>query len=682
MHDSSLLQDLAVIMVVAGFVTVLFHRLKQPVVLGYILAGVIIGPHTPPFPLIKDEHTISTLSELGVIFLMFALGLEFSFRKLRRVGVSALIAAALEILLMLWVGYEIGRFFGWRPMDSLFLGGILAISSTTIIVKALEELGLTKEKFAELIFGVLIFEDILGILIIAVLSGVAITGSLQFGEVMKATGKLSVFLAVALTAGLLVVPKLLAYVGRFKRNEMLLITVLGLCFAACVITLRLGYSVALGAFLIGAIIAEARDIGRIEELLGPIRDMFSAVFFVSIGLLINPAMLIQYAGPIIVITIAVIFGKVVTCSFGAFVAGQDMRTSLRVGMGLAQIGEFSFIIAALGQTLNVTSAFLYPIAVTVSAITTLATPYLIKASDPVVSWFNRVAPRNVMGLLEVYTRWVSDATEAQSKNIGRQLLRRWAVMMVVNLLLVAGIFTAGSYISDRRPQFVTHFVPNPQAVPALIWLVTAIASLPLIIATYRKLQAFGMLMAELRVRKDLSGERRTGVQAIVANAILIAGTIVMGVFLLALSSMILQTGRELLLLLVIVAIVAALLWRTFIRVYSRAQLAVQEVFTAAPVEKSHAPALPSFLEEAELKRVELSADSFAANKLISELQLRTQTGASIVAIQRDGKKILNPSPSEDLIPGDQVLLIGDAEQLQKAAGLLTSRSAASGLVTS
>src|SRR5688572_11300929 len=293
MHDSALLQDLAVVMVVAGIVTVLFHRLKQPVVLGYILAGVIIGPHTPPFPLIKDEHTISTLSELGVIFLMFSLGLEFSFRKLRRVGVSALIAAALEILLMLWVGYEIGVFFGWKTMDSIFLGGILAISSTTIIVKALEELGLTKEKFAELIFGVLIFEDILGILIIAVLSGVAITGDVHVGDVLKATGKLSVFLVVALVVGLLVVPKLLGYVGRFRRNEMLLITVLGLCFAACVITLRLGYSVALGAFLMGAIIAEAREIGRIEELLEPIRDMFSAVFFVSIGLLINPKMLLE-----------------------------------------------------------------------------------------------------------------------------------------------------------------------------------------------------------------------------------------------------------------------------------------------------------------------------------------------------------------------------------------------------
>lgn len=673
MHDLPLLQDLAVVMVVAGIVTVLFHRLKQPVVLGYILAGVIIGPHTPPFPLIKDEHTIKTLSELGVIFLMFSLGLEFSFRKLRRVGVSALIAAALEIVLMLWVGYEIGRFFGWKAMDSIFLGAILAISSTTIIVKALEELGLAKEKFAELIFGVLIFEDILGILIIAILSGVAQTGTLQFGAAMEATGRLAVFLVVALVVGLLLVPKLLGYVGRFKRDEMLLITVLGLCFAACVVTLKLGYSVALGAFMIGAIIAEARDIGRIEELMEPIRDMFSAVFFVSIGLLINPALLVEYAVPILVISVAVIVGKVIACSFGTFAAGQDMRTSLRVGMGLAQIGEFSFIIAALGQTLAVTSGFLYPIAVTVSAITTLATPYLIRSSDAVVNGFTRVAPPKLRGLMEVYTRWVSEVAEAQSKDMGKQLLRRWAMMMAVNLLLVAGIFIAGAFVANARPSWVAQYIGRSEGVQGLIWLAAMVCSLPLLIATYRKLQAFGMLVAELRVRKEPSGERRSGLQTILANVILVAGMVMIAVMLLALSSAILQSGKSLLLLLVIVALVTAVLWRTFIRIYSKAQLAVQEAFTGPPVEEPRHRTLPSFLDAAELERVPVEAGSVAASKLISELRLRTVTGASIVAIQRDGKNILNPSPNEDLLAGDHVLLIGEAEQLDRARELIRQK---------
>src|SRR5438105_7569535 len=265
MHGVMFLQDLAVVMIVAGLVTVLCHRLKQPVVLGYIIAGVIIGPHTPPFPLIKDQETIKTLSELGVVFLMFWLGLEFSFRKLRKVGVTALIAATLEIVLMVWLGYEIGRAFGWKQMDCLFLGAMLSISSTIIIVKALADLGRAKEKFAELIFGILIVEDILAIVMIALLSGIAMTGSLTAGEVLRTTGRLGIFLVVAVLLGLLAVPRLLAYVARFKSNEMLLITVLGLCFGASLLAVKLNYSVAVGAFVMGAVIAEARGIHRVEK---------------------------------------------------------------------------------------------------------------------------------------------------------------------------------------------------------------------------------------------------------------------------------------------------------------------------------------------------------------------------------------------------------------------------------
>src|SRR5262245_39166991 len=293
MHAITFLQDLAAVMIVAGLVTVIFHRFKQPVVLGYIIAGAIIGPHTPPFPLIKDEETINTLAELGVVLLMFSLGLEFSLRKLKRVGGTALIASSVEIVLMLGVGYHIGRFFGWTTMDGIFLGAMISISSTTIIIKALAELGKSKEKFAELIFGILIVEDILAIVMIAVLSGIAMTGSLRIADVGMAMGKLGIFLATAVVAGLIAVPRLLSYVTRFKSNEMLLITVLGLCFGSALLAVKLGYSVALGAFIMGAVIAEAREIGRVETLIEPIRDMFSAIFFVSIGLLIDPKMLAQ-----------------------------------------------------------------------------------------------------------------------------------------------------------------------------------------------------------------------------------------------------------------------------------------------------------------------------------------------------------------------------------------------------
>src|SRR5436190_3098883 len=310
MHGVALLQDLAVVMIVAGLVTILFHRFKQPVVLGYIIAGVIIGPHTPPFPLIHDQDTIQTLAELGVVFLMFSLGLEFSLRKLKKVGVTALVAAALEILLMVWVGYEVGQFFGWNRMDSIFLGAMLSISSTTIIVKALAELGKGKERFAQLIFGILIVEDMLAIVMIALLSGIAMGGSLEVRAVVETVSRLGMFLVVALVIGLLSVPRLLSYVAKFKSNEMLLVTELGLCFGVSLLAVNLGYSVALGAFVIGAVVAESRELLKIEHLMEPVRDLFSAVFFVAIGLMIQPAMLVKYWLPILVITVAVVLGKV------------------------------------------------------------------------------------------------------------------------------------------------------------------------------------------------------------------------------------------------------------------------------------------------------------------------------------------------------------------------------------
>src|SRR3954470_19317605 len=552
MHGIAFLQDLAVVMIVAGLVTVLFHRLRQPVVLGYIIAGVIIGPYPPPYPLIKDQETIRTLAELGVIFLMFSLGLEFSLRKLHQVGVTALIAAVLEILLMLWLGYEIGRLFGWTEMDSIFLGAMLSISSTTIIIKALGELGKTREKFAELIMGILIVEDILAMVMIAVLSGMARTGSLQATAVAFTLGKLVVFLVVLLVGGLIVVPRLLNYVGRFNSNEMLLVAVLGLCFGICLLAFKLGYSVALGAFLIGAIIAESRQISKIERLTEPIRDMFSAVFFVAIGLLIEPRVLLQYWFPILIISFAVVIGKVLACSFGAFIAGNDVRTSLRVGMGLAQIGEFSFIIASLGLSLGATSKFLYPIAVTVSAITTFLTPYLIKGADGLVSHLEQMAPRPLANYLDIYTQWVGRRSRRESQSMGGALIRKWAWQMALNLVLMVAIFISAAFLSRQRPGWLSSMTGNAEDWNPLFWLAAVLLSLPLLIATYRKLQAMGLLVSEMTVTESAAGERTAGIRALIAQVIPLAGAILLGLTVLVLSSAILPPLNVLLLLLLIV----------------------------------------------------------------------------------------------------------------------------------
>ncbi len=667
MHAELFLQDLAVVMLVAGLVTILFHHFKQPVVLGYIIAGVIIGPHTPPFPLVHDEETIKTLSELGVILLMFSLGLEFSLRKLKQVGSTAFVVAFLEIILMFWVGYEIGCLFRWSLMDSVFLGAMISISSTTIIVKALAELGKAKEGFAQLIFGILIIEDILAIAMIALLSGIAMTGGLQMADVGVTLGKLSIFLVVAMVAGLLAVPRLLGYVARFKSNEMLLVTVLGLCFGFSLLALKLGYSVALGAFIIGAVIAESREIHRIENLIEPVRDMFSAIFFVAIGLLIDPKVLVTYWLPIAVISIAVVVGKVVACCFGSFVSGNDSRTSLRVGMGLAQIGEFSFIIASLGLSLNVTSKFLYPIAVAVSVITTLLTPYLIKSADGMANRFDRLAPRSLVNALTLYTNWVGQLGQ-RHPSMATKLIRRWSSQMALNAALIAAVFIAVAYVGQHPPEWVGKLGLGKEWPKSLLWLVSVILSLPMFIATSKKLQALGLLIAETRVTESAAGDRTTAIRAVVAQIIPIVGTVILGLYVIMLSSALLPTFKVFLVLLFLVGLISLLLRRSFIRVYAKAQFALQETLSKPPASRlEHAPtALPSILREADLESVTLAAGSVLSGKLIRELQLRTQTGATIVIIERITGNIINPGPDEELRAGDHILLLGTRMQLDTA----------------
>ncbi|EQM67746.1 cation:proton antiporter [Pseudomonas tohonis] len=576
MHAISFIQDMAVIMLVAGLVTILCHRFKQPVVLGYIIAGFLIGPHTPPFALIHEEETIKILAELGVIFLMFCLGLEFSLRKLFKVGATAFIAAFLEIVLMIWIGYEIGAFFGWSTMDSLFLGAILAISSTTIIIKALSDLKMKNERFAQLIFGVLIVEDILGIGIIALLSGIALSGSVETGQVFATVGKLSLFMVVALVIGILLVPRLLAYVAKFESNEMLLVTVLGLCFGFCLLVVKLEYSMVLGAFLIGAIIAESRQLAQIERLVEPVRDMFSAIFFVAIGLMIDPAILVEYAWPIAVITVAVVLGKMVSCGIGAFIAGNDGRTSLRVGMGLSQIGEFSFIIAALGMTLQVTSDFLYPVAVAVSAITTLLTPYLIRSADPLSQKLAGIVPARIARVFNLYGDWLRSIQPQGQGAVLAGMIRKILLQVGVNIALVVAIFLSGAYFAGTLGAYLSDWVGQANLQKGLVWGAALLLSLPFLIAAYRKLKALSMLLAEMGVTPEKAGRHTARVRKVIAEVIPALSLGVIMLLLMALSASILPTLELLVLIALLAAGVIALLWRWLIRVHSRMQIALME----------------------------------------------------------------------------------------------------------
>jgi CPA2 family monovalent cation:H+ antiporter-2 len=671
MHSIDLLHDLAVVMLVAGITTILCHRFRQPVALGYILAGLIIGPNTPVM-MVKDEETIRGLGDLGVVLLMFSLGLEFSLRKLTRVGMAAFVAALLEITLMIWLGYEVGRAFGWNTMDSVFLGAMLSISSTTIIVKALAELGKSREAFAEIIFGILVIEDILAIILLALLSGFAKTGSLHATEVGIEVLKLSVFFAMALVIGFIGVPRLFDYIAKFKSNEMLLITALGLCFGVALVASMLHYSVALGAFLIGAVTAEARQIHKIEELVAPVRDMFSAIFFVTIGMLIVPEMLWQYIWPIAILSLLVVVGKVVTCSFGVFVGGRDLRTSLCVGMGLAQIGEFSFIIASLGLTLNVTSEFLYPIAVAVSVITTLITPYLIRGTDGMVAWIDRAAPRPMMQALSVYTAWIGSFGQRAPGPLVL-LVRRMGWQLLVNLLLTVGFFALGAWVVGWDDSYMPPVLRLPEVHQVLVWLLVMILTAPIYLASSRKIQAMSMLIADICVPVAVSHQHGAAARMVIGQVFVLVSFLVMTFLTILLSTSILGSLESMLPLLLLVTVVAMLFRPILVRIYSRAEIALHETLIELPrLREAEPKAMPELLHEAELETMEIPAGSSMVERKLREIPLRLNTGASIVAIERAGQRLINPGPDEVLRHGDRVLLLGQTDQLPAARDLLAA----------
>lgn len=571
MHIVTFIQDLAIIMMVAAIVTIIFHQLKQPVVLGYIISGLILGRHTPPFSFIHDENIIKILAEFGVIFLMFSLGLEFSIRKLIQVGSAAIVAALAEIILMIIVGYQLGHLFGWTDIDSLFLGAMLAISSTTIIIKALNELGLKQESFAQIIFGILIVEDILAIAILAILPSIALSGTLNLTELVMTVGKLFVFLVASVVIGFLFVPKCLTYVTRFKSKEMLLITVLGLCFGYSLIVIKLGYSVALGAFLIGAIMAESRQIKSIEKLIEPLTNMFSAIFFVSIGLMVDPLIMYQYALPILIITIVLVIAKIVVCSLGVFMAGRDARTSMRVGMGLAQIGEFSFIIASLGISLNVMSPYLYPIIVAVSAITTFLTPYLIKLADPFTLIIHKIIPHDIRRIFNSYTRWLQNMSRGNKVDPDNLAIKSNLLYLFINMVLITGIFMLGSYVAHDI--MLRQLLANDVRIAyAIIWGASLITSLPFLIAIHSRLKDLSMNLAIKLLKTKMARKKQRKIPHRMAEIIQYASMLFIALLIILFSASILPPIELLIVVLAIVVLLTVLLRQWLINIYNKLHL--------------------------------------------------------------------------------------------------------------
>lgn len=672
MHGVGILQDLAVVLLVAGAVTVLCHRLRQPVVLGYLLAGLIIGPHTPPFALVHDRAAIEAMAELGMILLLFGLGLHFSLRQLARVGVAAVTAAAAEIALMIWIGYQLGRWFGWSMMDSVFLGALLSVSSTTIIVKAFEELGLAREGFARLVFGILIVEDILSIALIALLSGFSGGGGLALGEVARTLGLLGLFLTGVLVVGLLMVPRLVAWVARFRSDEVLLITVLGLCFGTALLAAKVGYSVALGAFLAGAIMAESPVAARVRSLVEPVRDVFSAVFFVAIGLLIDPALLAEHAVAIGVIVLAVVIGKLISCSLGSFIAGTPLPDAMRTGASLSQIGEFSFIIAQLGVTLGVTSGFLYPVAVSVSAVTTLLTPYLIRFSPMLVRGLERL-PAPLRGALDAYSAWAAGLGTGGDRPGVRRVVRSCLLQIALDLALVATVMVGAARLAAidwSEPSWL----PSWSGGRATLWWFAAmLVALPLLVHLWYKQRALAMILGELAVPRSSTGARadlRRRFAVVVYQAVALGAV---GVLLTALSLAVLPPWPVLLLLGALLITLVVVGWRRLVTLYAGAQVSLIGTFAAAEAaDAAHAPARDPAppLEDAVTLPVELDEGWRAVGSSIAALNLRSVSGAMVIALERNGRRLLNPDPGEPLQAGDRLTLFGDEAQVRAARRLL------------
>ena len=429
----------------------------------------------------------------------------------------------------------------------------------------------------------------------------------------------------------------------------------------------------------GAIIAESHDIRRVERLTAPLRDMFSAVFFVAIGLLIDPALLRQYGVPVAIITVALVAGKIVACSFGCFVAGYDRATSLRVGLGLAQIGEFSFIIAALGMEMRVTSGFLYPIAVSVSALTSILTPFLIGNTDRLIAWHDRIAPRSLLNYQRDYTAWIEGWRATRAASPPRRLLRLMLLQMSINVVLMAGVFLAAAIVDRQDVPWLDRLPHWTGGSRTVLWLAAVLVSLPIGIATLRKLQAFSMLTSEMTVQRRASAKATMAMRALVANTTLFAGVVGLAILLLLLSSFLLPPFEVLLVLAGVVVVIAILLRTFFIRIYSRAQVSIREVLSRQPeqTEPVLRRRLPSLLENAQLVTVTIRPGTVAVGKQIRELELRTRTGATAVALRRGGETIVSPEPELEFRPDDEILLIGSASQLDQAKELLASEPATS-----
>ncbi len=513
MHGAAhaFLAALATVLGVAAATTILFQRLGQPVVLGYLIAGLIIGPHVP-IPLVADPEIVETLSELGVILLMFSVGLELRLRTLVRMAPTAGVTAVVQCSLMVWLGFLTGRLFGWTVIESLFAGAAIAISSTTIIAKAFDEQRI-HGRLREIVVGILVVEDLIAIVLIAVLTAIATGSRLSAGSLAMTVGRLAAFLIAFLVVGILIVPRAVRAIVRLDRPETTVIASMAICFGVALLAHAFGYSVALGAFIAGSLVAESGEEKKIEHLIQPVRDVFAAVFFVSVGMMIDPVLIGRHALAIAVLTVVVVAGKIVSVTLGAFLTGGGVRTSVQAGMSLAQIGEFSFIIAGVGATLGATRDFLYPVAVTVSAVTTLLTPWLIRAAAPVATFVDHKLPEALQTFVALYGSWIERLRQSDRPRSTTEAaaVRRLAWLMLIDGVALAAILIGASLSVGRLAPWLQQQIHLDRDVARTAVLIAAgLLSLPFLVGVVRVARRLGVTLAAIAFPPGASARRRPG----------------------------------------------------------------------------------------------------------------------------------------------------------------------------
>ena len=657
-----LVQDLALILVVAGFVTLLFKKLKQPLVLGYIVAGFLVSPHMSYTMSVVDKDDIQTWADIGVIFLLFSLGLDFSIKKILKMGASPIIAACTIIFSMMVLGIIVGHSFGWKEMDCIFLGGMVAMSSTTIIYKAFSDMGLTQQGFASTVMSVLILEDILAIVMMVMLSTVASGNSPDGVQLLGSIMKIGFFLVLWFVVGLFAIPLFLRSVRKILNSETLLIVSLGFCCLMAVISTQVGFSAAFGAFVMGSILAETVEADKIIRLVDPVKNLFGAIFFVSVGMLVKPDVIVQYAIPILLLVITILVGQALFGTLGYLLGGQTLKNAMRCGFSMAQVGEFAFIIATLGKSLGVISEFLYPVVVAVSVITTFLTPYMIRAAEPCYNVLVKHLPK----------RWVRRLTHIQTNNAGESASTNnlWKVLMkkmifntliygILSAAVIAIMFSAALPICRNLSIKWTgsHWIGN--AVCGFLTILFIAPFLRSIVMKQNHSEAFKALWTDRRIN-------RLPLTATILARVLIALS-----FIFYICNYLTRFKNALMIAVAVGLLILMLLsrWlkkrsitleRLFIQNLQSRDIEAQKQGKKKPLFAKHL-----IERDIHIANLELPDDSLWAGKTLYSLKLRNRFGVHISSILRGSKHINIPNGGTILFPGDKLQAIGNDEQLTK-----------------